>query len=188
MTEEQRSPPGFRINLGVRHPQRPLQYILAVECDGATYHSALWARERDRRRQQVLEHQGWHFHRIWSTDWFYRRELEVGRLRLALAQAQEEAAGGFRPPTATRHQSNRNSAEANGRSGRADDGALPRTAPPRTHEVPPEPPEAPRAPAYKSAISTQAPSRRMLLRLLLDHGERIGDTCVPQRLHGCYIL
>ena len=45
---------GFRIDLGVRHPVRTSQYILAVECDGATYHSALWARERDRLRQQVL--------------------------------------------------------------------------------------------------------------------------------------
>ncbi|MBR0846390.1 hypothetical protein JQ543_01445 [Bradyrhizobium diazoefficiens] len=36
---------GFRIDLGIRHPDRPGSYILAVECDGATYHSALWARE-----------------------------------------------------------------------------------------------------------------------------------------------
>src|SRR5690606_20689730 len=26
---------GFRIDLGVRHPDRPGQYLLAVECDGA---------------------------------------------------------------------------------------------------------------------------------------------------------
>jgi hypothetical protein len=44
---------GFRIDLGVRHPDKPGTYLLAVECDGATYHSALWARERDRLRQGV---------------------------------------------------------------------------------------------------------------------------------------
>lgn len=93
---------GFRIDLGVRHPERPSEYILAVECDGATYHSALWARERDRLRQQVLEHQGWRFHRIWSTDWFYRREAEVGRLRAVLTQARMKAGSGFRPPPANR--------------------------------------------------------------------------------------
>ncbi len=37
---------GFRIDLGIRHPDKPGTYLLAVECDGATYHSALWARER----------------------------------------------------------------------------------------------------------------------------------------------
>ncbi|MRV76107.1 DUF3320 domain-containing protein [Duganella sp. FT92W] len=85
---------GFRIDLGVRHADRPGSYLLAVECDGATYHSALWARERDRLRQDVLEHLGWRFHRIWSTDWFYNRKAEIERLRRALdeAKAASEAA------------------------------------------------------------------------------------------------
>ncbi|MEN8893300.1 MAG: DUF3320 domain-containing protein, partial [Planktotalea arctica] len=78
---------GFRIDLGVRHPEQPGRYILAVECDGATYHSALWARERDRLRQDVLEGLGWRFHRIWSTDWFHRREAEIDRLKSALQAA-----------------------------------------------------------------------------------------------------
>ncbi|MBO6884207.1 MAG: DUF3320 domain-containing protein [Marivita sp.] len=78
---------GFRIDLGVRHPEQPGRYILAVECDGATYHSALWARERDRLRQDVLEGLGWRFHRIWSTDWFHRRAAEIDRLRVALEAA-----------------------------------------------------------------------------------------------------
>ena len=78
---------GFRIDIGVRHPSRPGTYLLAVECDGATYHHALWARERDRMRQEVLEHLGWKFHRVWSTDWFYRRPLEIERLREALFSA-----------------------------------------------------------------------------------------------------
>ncbi|MBA3676499.1 MAG: DUF3320 domain-containing protein [Sphingosinicella sp.] len=80
---------GFRIDLGIRHPDKPGRYILAIECDGATYHSALWARERDRLRQDVLEHLGWRFHRIWSTDWFYQRRQEIDRLRIALEAAHE---------------------------------------------------------------------------------------------------
>lgn len=79
---------GFRIDLGIRHPDRPGVYLLAVECDGATYHSALWARERDRLRQDVLEHLGWRFHRIWSTDWFYDRKRQIDRLRAALEAAR----------------------------------------------------------------------------------------------------
>lgn len=87
---------GFRIDIGVRHPDKPGTYLLAVECDGATYHSALWARERDRLRQDVLEHLGWRFHRIWSTDWFYNRRAETERLRLALVAAREAAKEGIR--------------------------------------------------------------------------------------------
>lgn len=87
---------GFRIDLGIRHPDKPGTYILAVECDGATYHSALWARERDRLRQDVLEHLGWRFHRIWSTDWFYNRRVEIERLRVALFEARERAEHGLK--------------------------------------------------------------------------------------------
>ncbi|MFP5390268.1 MAG: DUF3320 domain-containing protein [Gammaproteobacteria bacterium] len=82
---------GFRIDVGVRHPERPDAYVLAVECDGATYHGAAWARERDRLRQDVLAHLGWRYHRIWSTDWFYRRQAELERLRSALAAAHAAA-------------------------------------------------------------------------------------------------
>jgi len=85
---------GFRIDLAVRDPDKPGRYILAVECDGATYHSALWARERDRLRQQILEDLGWRFHRIWSTDWFHRRESEISRLKSALESARAAAPPG----------------------------------------------------------------------------------------------
>lgn len=87
---------GFRIDIGVRHPDRPGQYLVAVECDGAAYHSALWARERDRLRQDILENLGWRFHRIWSTDWFHHREREIARLRDALDKARATMEHGIR--------------------------------------------------------------------------------------------
>jgi len=43
---------------------------MAIECDGATYHSSKSARDRDRLKQQILEGLGWNVKRIWSTDWF----------------------------------------------------------------------------------------------------------------------
>lgn len=82
---------GFRIDLAVRRPDQEGTYMLAVECDGATFHSAVWARERDRLRQEVLEGLGWRFHRVWSTDWFHRRKEEVRRLEAALVDAANEA-------------------------------------------------------------------------------------------------
>lgn len=87
---------GFRIDIGVRHTDRPGQYLLAVECDGAAYHSALWARERDRLRQGILENLGWRFHRIWSTDWFHHRSQEIERLKAALVEARDALNDGVR--------------------------------------------------------------------------------------------
>ncbi len=72
----------------MRDPANPGRFMLAIECDGATYHSALWARERDRLRQEVLEGLGWRIHRIWSTDWFYRRDEQLRKLKAALEAAR----------------------------------------------------------------------------------------------------
>lgn len=76
----------YRIDLGVKHPKKPA-YVLAVECDGASYHSSRVARDRDRLRQEVLESQGWNFHRVWSTDWFRDRKNEEMRLLDAVRNA-----------------------------------------------------------------------------------------------------
>ena len=79
---------GFFIDLAVIDPDNPGSYLLGIECDGATYHSARSARDRDRLRQQILEAQGWRIHRIWSTDWFQREASEVKRVLEAISQAK----------------------------------------------------------------------------------------------------
>lgn len=61
---------GFFIDLAVKDPGCPGRYLMGIECDGAAYHSANSARDRDRLRQEVLERLGWRISRIWSTDWF----------------------------------------------------------------------------------------------------------------------
>jgi len=53
---------------------------LAIECDGAKYHSSPEAYCWDLCRQQQLEDHGFIFHRIWSTDWFTNEEKELKRL------------------------------------------------------------------------------------------------------------
>ena len=53
--------------------------MLAIEADGASYHSADTARDRDRLRQEQLERLGWRFHRIWSQDWFTDRKREIDK-------------------------------------------------------------------------------------------------------------
>lgn len=70
----------YRVDIGVVHPDRAGNYILGVECDGATYHSSKAARDRDRLRQDVLEGLNWKIHRVWSTDWYRDPEREFARL------------------------------------------------------------------------------------------------------------
>jgi len=81
----------YRIDMVAQHPKQLGQFVLAIECDGASYHSAQTARDRDRLRQQQLEVLGWRFHRIWSTDWFMQREAEIERAVQAYQAAVEYA-------------------------------------------------------------------------------------------------
>jgi very-short-patch-repair endonuclease len=81
---------GYRIDLGVLDPRNPTQYILGIECDGATYHSAKTARDRDRIRQEILEGLGWNIHRVWSTEWLRSPVKELDRIITRIQQESEK--------------------------------------------------------------------------------------------------
>jgi transcription elongation GreA/GreB family factor len=85
---------GFFIDMAVRNPDRPGEYLAGIECDGATYHSGFSVRDRDRIRQEILESLGWQgrIHRIWSTDWFYNPRRESDRLRTFLEERRRISA------------------------------------------------------------------------------------------------
>jgi very-short-patch-repair endonuclease len=100
---------GYRIDLAARDPEAPGRHVLAIECDGATYHSGATARDRDRLRRTVLEGLGWRFHRIWSTDWRLNRETEVERLKKAYRDACEAPR---RPPSLGANRELRSEAKA----------------------------------------------------------------------------
>lgn len=89
---------GYRIDLAVVDPECPGRYLIGVECDGASYHSAATARDRDRLRASVLRSLGWSLSRIWSTDYWHDPERELDRIeaeielaRTALADAAAAA-------------------------------------------------------------------------------------------------
>lgn len=76
----------YRIDLAVVDPNNQGNYILGIECDGAAYHSSKTARDRDRLRQEILESLGWRIHRIWSQDWFRRKQDEITKIMKVLAE------------------------------------------------------------------------------------------------------
>jgi very-short-patch-repair endonuclease len=80
----------FRIDLGVVHPDRPGDFFLGVECDGATYHSAATARDRDKVRASILESLGWKLARVWSTDWWIDKERATEKLHRQIERHLEE--------------------------------------------------------------------------------------------------
>ena len=114
---------GYRIDFVALDPNDPSRKVLAIEADGASYHSLPTARDRDRLRQGVLENLGWSFHRIWSTAWFRDPDTEVRRAVDAWQQAV------LRDPTAT--SSRPESSQATDRAS----GGEPERTKPRPHIV-----------------------------------------------------
>ncbi len=82
---------GYWIDFAAAHPTQPGRMVLAIEADGATYHSSTTARDRDRLRQEQLERLGWTFHRIWSTDWFADADTCIAQARTAYERAVNAA-------------------------------------------------------------------------------------------------
>lgn len=82
---------GFRVDLGIRHPDLPGAYLVGVECDGATYHSSATARDRDKGREQLLRGLGWNIVRVWSTDWWFDLPGCVQRLHESLNTLRDDS-------------------------------------------------------------------------------------------------
>jgi very-short-patch-repair endonuclease len=81
----------FRIDLGIVHPDRPGDYLVGVECDGATYHSAATARDRDKVRAAILQGLGWKLLRVWSTEWWVDKEGALEHLHAAIVDLLEQS-------------------------------------------------------------------------------------------------
>jgi very-short-patch-repair endonuclease len=81
---------GYRIDLAIASEDGS-RYDLGIECDGAAYHRAPAARDRDWLRQAVLEGLGWTIHRIWSTDWIRDPEAQIRSVEQALTIARAKA-------------------------------------------------------------------------------------------------
>jgi very-short-patch-repair endonuclease len=87
---------GYRIDLAVVDPDVPGRFLVGIEFDGANYHSARTARDRDHLRQSVLTGLGWKLLRVWSSDWWESRDEQLERLCTAIEDARRTAR--FPPP------------------------------------------------------------------------------------------
>ena len=81
---------GFRMDLALRNPDRPEEFLLGIECDNLSYAARHTARDRDNLRQQVLKGLGWHTYRAWCVDWAFDRQRAEKEL-LALIEKVKNA-------------------------------------------------------------------------------------------------
>lgn len=82
----------YPIDLAVYHPQKPQEFLLAIEGDGPGYARQYTTRDRDHLRWEVLRSLGWNLYRAWSNDWLWDRERCQKDLLATLARLQKEPA------------------------------------------------------------------------------------------------
>jgi very-short-patch-repair endonuclease len=70
---------GFRIDIIIKSVKNG-KPVIAIECDGAKYHSSPEAYSWDIFRQKFLETYGIKFIRIWSVNWWNDTEIELKRV------------------------------------------------------------------------------------------------------------
>jgi very-short-patch-repair endonuclease len=94
-TQEQDS--GFRIDIVIKPKDQP-HLKIAIECDGATYHSDYDSYLYDLHRQNILERAGYKFIRIWSKKWFANSKLETKKLLKKVIELKYENNAGDKIP------------------------------------------------------------------------------------------
>jgi len=68
---------GFRLDFIIKTKTKDI----VLECDGKAYHSSEEAYAYDMYRQKELENMGFIVYRIWSTNWFQDKEIEMQKLK-----------------------------------------------------------------------------------------------------------
>ncbi|MCX6335617.1 MAG: GreA/GreB family elongation factor [Bacteroidia bacterium] len=69
--------------------------IIAIECDGASYHSSNEAYLWDTFRQKQLENYGLKFFRIWSTNWWLNPKKELSKILAFISEIDSNDSESF---------------------------------------------------------------------------------------------
>lgn len=75
---------GFKIDIGITHPDKSSEYLLGILCDGYNYSESKTARDREIIREEVLKSLGWRIHRVWSCDWWDNQARVLEDIRKAI--------------------------------------------------------------------------------------------------------
>lgn len=71
---------GFKVDIGIIHPDKPQQYILGVVIDGHYYYNAQTTNDREMVMPSVLKALGWNIYRVWAMDWFENSNTIIDKI------------------------------------------------------------------------------------------------------------
>ena len=77
---------GFSVDIALRHPKDPTAITLGILCDMTRFEHAPDPVEWDIFRTQILETQGWTFHRLWTPNLF----IDTARQKQAIVDSAQK--------------------------------------------------------------------------------------------------
>lgn len=81
---------GFKVDIGIIHPNKPQQYIMGIVVDGHYYYNALTTNDREMVMPSVLKSLGWNIHRIWTMDWLENSDKIIEKIIEKVKHLQEQ--------------------------------------------------------------------------------------------------
>ncbi len=81
---------GFKVDIGIVHPNNAQQYILGIVVDGHYYYNANTTNDREMVMPSVLKALGWNIHRIWTIDWFENSDKIIDTIIERVKQLQTQ--------------------------------------------------------------------------------------------------
>jgi hypothetical protein len=81
---------GFKVDIGIVHPDKPQQYILGIVIDGHYYYNAQTTNDREMVMPSVLKALGWNIHRIWTMDWFENSDKIISSIAEKIKHLQSQ--------------------------------------------------------------------------------------------------
>lgn len=81
---------GFKVDIGIVHPNKPQQYILGIVVDGHYYYNAHTTNDREMVMPSVLKALGWNIHRIWTIDWHENSDKIIDTIIEKVKQLQTQ--------------------------------------------------------------------------------------------------
>lgn len=83
----------FKVDIAISTADDKDTYLLGILCDGRNYYDTKTERDREITQPGVLRGLGWNLMRIWTVDWFMKREQCLEQIKNQL----EELKSGERP-------------------------------------------------------------------------------------------
>ena len=82
---------GFKVDIGIVHPNNRQQYILGIVVDGYYYYNVHTTNDREIVMPSVLKALGWNIYRIWTIDWFENSDKIIDTIILKVKQLQMQS-------------------------------------------------------------------------------------------------